>query len=62
MFKRTLPSPANTRGRRLGTERRCFFYSLCIPERREGRDRRRGVERRRPGRLALFKAARALAV
>jgi len=33
-------------GRRLFSERRRFFYSACIPERREVKDRRNGVERR----------------
>ena len=33
-------------GRRLVSERRRFFYSACIPERRETKDRRSGIERR----------------
>lgn len=35
-------------GRRLVIERRRFFYSACIPERRETKDRRSGIERRDP--------------
>jgi hypothetical protein len=33
-------------GRRVVSERRRFFYSACIPERREIKDRRNGFERR----------------
>ena len=33
-------------GRRLVIERRRFFYSACIPERRETKDRRSRIERR----------------
>jgi len=33
-------------GRRLGFDRRMFSYSGYIPERRSGRDRRNGPERR----------------
>jgi hypothetical protein len=34
------------RGRRRLSERRRFFYSACIPERRARRERRSGIERR----------------
>lgn len=33
-------------GRRLGTDRRKFSYSIHIPERRSGMDRRKGLDRR----------------
>ena len=33
-------------GRRLGNERRQFSYTLHIPERRSGKERRCGIERR----------------
>ena len=34
-------------GRRLGIERRSYSYSLHIPERRDGKDRRSGMGRRK---------------
>lgn len=34
--------PKEDDGRRLGLERRSFFYSEYIPERRSGKDRRQG--------------------
>lgn len=37
---------ADNGGRRLGAERRSFSYTYYIPERRDGRDRRQGKERR----------------
>ena len=33
-------------GRRLGKERRQFSYDFHIPERRSGKDRRSGLDRR----------------
>jgi len=33
-------------GRRTGGDRRCFSYSLHLPERRSGEDRRSGKDRR----------------
>jgi len=33
-------------GRRLGIERREFIYDAYIPERRSGKDRRSGLDRR----------------
>jgi hypothetical protein len=33
-------------GRRTGGDRRCFSYSLHLPERRSGEDRRSGQDRR----------------
>jgi len=33
-------------GRRSGAERRNFSYTYCIPERRNGQDRRKGKDRR----------------
>jgi hypothetical protein len=33
-------------GRRTGGDRRCFSYSLHLPERRTGEDRRSGQDRR----------------
>ena len=35
-------------GTRFGTERRKFHYTAHIPEKRSGRDRRRGFDRRSP--------------
>jgi hypothetical protein len=35
-------------GTRFGTDRRKFHYSACIPEKRTGRDRRKGFDRRSP--------------
>ena len=37
--------------RRIGFERRCFTYSLYIPERRSHLDRRKGNSRRNPERI-----------
>ena len=34
-------------GRRSGVERRCFSYTLYIPERRSSTDRRSGKDRRK---------------
>lgn len=34
-------------GRRSGGDRRCYSYTLHIPERRNGSDRRSGEDRRR---------------
>ena len=39
------------RGRRMGVDRRIYSYSLHIPERRAGKDRRTGKERRKFPRL-----------
>jgi hypothetical protein len=36
----------DNRGRRSGIDRRKFSYALVIPERRSGRDRRTGFDRR----------------
>jgi hypothetical protein len=33
-------------GTRTGTDRRKFHYTACIPEKRSGRDRRKGFDRR----------------
>jgi hypothetical protein len=38
--------PQFWQGRRRLNDRRQFFYSACIPERRESKDRRSGTERR----------------
>lgn len=38
---------SNIGGRRLGMERRSFFYDLHLPERRDGQDRRMGPDWRR---------------
>ena len=38
-------------GRRLGAERRVYCYSFHIPERRIGRDRRSGLDRRKSPRF-----------
>ena len=62
MFKKLFSQQHRPRRRRLGTERRYFFYSLCIPERRSCEDRRSGVDRRRGLRSPTLKAARPLAV
>jgi hypothetical protein len=35
-------------GTRLGNDRRRFKYTECIPEKRSGRDRRKGFDRRSP--------------
>lgn len=35
-------------GTRLGVDRRKFEYTAYIPERRSGRDRRKGFDRRSP--------------
>ncbi len=36
----------DNRGRRSGIDRRKFSYAMVIPERRSGRDRRTGFDRR----------------
>jgi hypothetical protein len=35
-------------GTRSGSDRRKFQYTDCIPEKRSGRDRRKGFDRRSP--------------
>jgi hypothetical protein len=39
---------ADNGGTRSGTDRRKFQYTACIPEKRSGRDRRKGFDRRSP--------------
>jgi hypothetical protein len=39
---------ADNGGTRFGTDRRKFQYTACIPEKRSGRERRRGFDRRSP--------------
>lgn len=39
-------------GRRLGDDRRIFSYDAHIPERRSGKDRRDGIDRRQRPRLS----------
>lgn len=39
---------ADNGGTRAGTDRRKFQYTVYIPERRSGRDRRKGLDRRDP--------------
>ena len=41
-----MPSMVDNGGTRLGIDRRIFEYSAYIPERRSGRDRRKGFDRR----------------
>jgi hypothetical protein len=43
----------DNRGRRVGIDRRNFSYSLYVPERRAGRDRRNGKDRRKTPRMQL---------
>lgn len=38
-------------GRRMGADRRSFSYSLYVPERRTGGDRRKGKDRRNAPRI-----------
>ena len=40
-------APLDNEGRRSGSDRRNYSYTLHIPERRKGRDRRRGDNRRK---------------
>jgi len=40
------PISFDNRGRRLGADRRQFSYDLHIPERRSGKERRSGLDRR----------------
>lgn len=40
-----------TGGRRMGGDRREYFYACCIPERRSGLERRAGVDRPRTSRI-----------
>jgi len=44
---------ADNGGRRSGSERRSYTYSVHIPERRRGEDRRCGDDRRRMPRISL---------
>ena len=39
--------------RRIGFDRRCFSYSLHIPERRSHDDRRKGDNRRKTNRIKM---------
>ncbi len=39
-------------GRRLGDDRRVFSYDAHLPERRSGKDRRDGIDRRQIPRLS----------
>ena len=41
------------RDRRVGGDRRAFSYSLYIPERRNGKDRRSGMDRRKMPRIKI---------
>ena len=43
-------------GRRSGVDRRQFNYAVHIPERREGKDRRSGHDRRRPRHISFSQA------
>lgn len=47
----------NNRERRCGVERRKFTYSKCIPEKRSGRARRSGRDRRLHDRATLLERA-----
>lgn len=40
------PISFDNRGRRLGVDRRQFSYDFHIPERRSGKERRSGLDRR----------------
>jgi hypothetical protein len=42
----------DNRGRRLGIDRREFSYTMHIPERRSGKERRGGLDRRSKPRIA----------
>ena len=44
---------ADNGGRRSGSERRSYTYSMHIPERRRGEDRRCGDDRRQMPRISL---------
>ncbi|MFO7716754.1 hypothetical protein [Desulfosarcina sp.] len=41
-------------GRRMGDERRGYAYACCIPERRSGKDRRSGIDRRQQNRISAI--------
>jgi len=41
-------------GRRSGIERRTYQYNGHIPERRSGKDRRSGIDRRRQSRTSEY--------
>jgi len=43
----TLSGLSDNGGRRLGVDRRQFSYDFHIPERRTGRERRSGLDRRK---------------
>ncbi len=44
-------------GRRMGGDRRGYAYACCIPERRSGRERRSGFDRRQQSRMAAMMVA-----
>jgi hypothetical protein len=39
-------------GRRLGIDRRQFTYTMYFPERRSGKERRNGLDRRKKSRIS----------
>jgi hypothetical protein len=41
-------------GRRLGIDRRQYLYAAHIPERRDGQERRSGIDRRKSTRTMAF--------
>jgi hypothetical protein len=47
-------STKDNRGRRLGTDRREFSYTIHIPERRSGKERRSGLDRRLKPRISKY--------